>query len=98
MVIVSKDDTGSYDPSNSALTDDYFGPYTMAWNVSEPKYDANGNPWWESGDYAIWWYDEKWNIGEKSKDIGMTVPSPVKPLLYPSCLLYLQVHRWGGVT
>ena len=82
MVIVNKNEKGSYDPSNSALNDGYFGPYTMAWNVSEPKYDANDNPWWENGDYAIWWYNEKWQIGEIggiSHNKGMTVSLPTKP-------------------
>ena len=83
VVIVSANDTGSYNPSTSALNDDYFGPYTMAWSGSEPELDSNGNPRWENGDYAIWWYNETWNIGEKLpkdiNDVGMTVALPAKP-------------------
>ena len=49
VVIVSANDTGSYNPSTSALNDDYFGPYTMAWSGSEPELDSNGNALWITG-------------------------------------------------
>ena len=98
MVIVNKNEKGSYDPSSSALNDGYFGPYTMAWNVSEPKYDANDNPWWENGDYAIWWYNEKWNIGEKSNEKGVKVPSPAKPTLpVIPIILTGSSLEWGNI-